>query len=164
MSKIRVMIADDKEILRKMLWVSLGKSEDMEVVGEARDGEELVSLCEEIPADIIVVDIEMPKLNGLDASRIIKKRYPEMKILVLTTFDTDEYIQQFLEVEIDGYLLKGCDDAKLIQAVKSAYYGVNTLDRDVLTRITEVLTNREEENKHKKLTPVEQKVAKLIVK
>ena len=125
MSKIRVLLADDHTIVRQGLRALLDSQEDIEVVGEAEDGRQAFEKTKELIPDIVVIDITMPNLNGIEATRQIKKLNPEIKVLVLTVHDNEEYIHQILQAGASGYLLKESavtDLVSAINAVKKAVY------------------------------------------
>lgn len=97
MSRIKVLLADDHLILREGIRLLLEKVSDMEIVGEADNGEEAVAKVEHLAPDVVLMDITMPRMNGLEATRQIKQKHPEMKILILTMHETDQYIAGMLE-------------------------------------------------------------------
>ena len=106
MGKIRVFIADDHAVVRQGTRGLLEREDDLEVVGEAGDGEEAVKLIEQLRPDVALIDIAMPKLNGVEVTRQIKPRCPSTAILILTAYDNDEYVFALLEAGAAGYLLK----------------------------------------------------------
>jgi len=121
-NKLTVLIADDHPLVREALYQALDGEEDIEVVAEAGDGEEAVKIATELKPDVAVIDIVMPKLNGIEATRKIKEIAPHIAILILTAYDDDEYVLGLLDAGAAGYLLKsarGCDLAEAIRAVKS---------------------------------------------
>jgi DNA-binding NarL/FixJ family response regulator len=106
MKNIKVVIADDHTILRQGIKSLLDSQEGIEVVGEAKDGREAIRIIEELLPDVVLMDIAMPGLNGLEATRRIKKKFPRIKVLVLTMYTHEEYIFQILNAGADGYLVK----------------------------------------------------------
>ena len=123
MSKIRVLLADDHTIVRQGLRASLDSQEDIEVVGEAEDGRQAFEKTKELIPDIVVIDITMPNLNGIEATRQIKKLNPEIKVLVLTVHDNEEYIHQILQAGASGYLLKESAVTDLVSAINAVKKG-----------------------------------------
>lgn len=123
MRNIKVVIADDHTILRQGIKALLGNNERMEVVGEAKDGREAIRVTEELMPDVILMDIAMPGLNGLETTRRIKKKFPRIKILVLTMYTNEEYIFQILNAGADGYLVKETAFQDIISAIESVYKG-----------------------------------------
>ncbi len=123
MGKIKLLLADDHAVLRAGLKTLLNAQPDMEVVTEAADGEETVQKSLESVPDIVLMDISMPKLSGLEATREIKKRNPDIKILVLTMYEDDSYLYQLLGVGADSYVPKKAADTELLAAIRATYRG-----------------------------------------
>lgn len=123
MNKIRIILAEDHTIVRKGIRVLLDEEADIEVVGEAENGQEAIDLVEEFLPDLILIDNTMPILNGLEATRQIKKRFPNVKILVLTMHTTTEYVSQFLQAGASGYLVKQTAPKELVRAIRAIYQG-----------------------------------------
>src|SRR6201992_1861696 len=115
--KIRILLADDHTILRAGLKMMLNAQPDMEVVGEAQDGRQAVQEAQRLQPDVILMDITMPDLNGIEATRQIKRVLTEVKILVLTMHENDEYVFQALRAGASGYMLKEAADTELITAI-----------------------------------------------
>ena len=122
-SKYRIVIAEDHTILREGLRSLLTSGSEFEVVGEAEDGREAIRCVEKLKPDLILTDLSMPRMNGMEAIREIKKRSPETKILVLTVHKTEEYILATVRAGADGYLLKDSTHAELLMAVKHVLSG-----------------------------------------
>jgi len=123
MKKIKVVVADDHTILRQGIKALLDNQEEIEVVGEAKDGREAIKAIEELSPDVILMDIAMPGLNGLEATRRIKKKFPKTKVVVLTMHTNEEYIFQILNAGADGYLVKETAFQDLISAINSVHRG-----------------------------------------
>ena len=123
MKKIKVVVADDHTILRQGIKALLDNQEEIEVVGEAKDGREAIKVIEELSPDVILMDIAMPGLNGLEATRRIKKKFPKTKVVVLTMHTNEEYIFQILNAGADGYLVKETAFQDLISAISSVHRG-----------------------------------------
>jgi DNA-binding NarL/FixJ family response regulator len=121
--KYKVIIAEDHTILREGLRALLSANPELEIVGEAKDGQEAIRRVEKLKPHLVLMDLSMPRMNGLDAIREIKKRTPETKILVLTVHKTEEYIQATLQSGADGYVLKDSSHEELGVAIKSVLSG-----------------------------------------
>ncbi|MBE0428296.1 MAG: response regulator transcription factor [Thermoleophilia bacterium] len=117
MSKIRILLADDHAILRSGLMRLLGEESDIEIVGEAENGREAVQKTQELHPDIVLMDIGMPVMNGMEATKQIKKRDNDVKVLVLTMHDNEEYLFQVLQAGASGYVLKKAADSDLVNAI-----------------------------------------------
>jgi two-component system response regulator NreC len=123
MDKIRLLLADDHTVLRTGLRMLLNAQSDMEVVGEAADGAEAVKRTLELRPDVVLMDISMGSMNGLTATRQIRTRLPQVKVLVLTMHDDEEYLKQVLEAGATGYLLKAAADTELVVAIRAVNRG-----------------------------------------
>ncbi len=127
MDKIKVLLAEDHTIVRKGISEFVQREPDMEVVGEVGDGEEAVKMTAELQPDIVVMDIVMPNLNGIEATKRIKELYPSVAVLILTAYDYDQYIFALLEAGAAGYLMKGARVRELIDAIRAVYAGESML-------------------------------------
>jgi DNA-binding NarL/FixJ family response regulator len=132
---IRIGIADDQELLREGLALILDAQPDMTVVGQASDGVEAIALAREQHPDVIVMDVQMPRLTGVDATRRIIVEHPGTRILVLTMFDLDEYVYAALRAGASGFLLKDSPRASIIAAVRAVVTGDVLLAPEVTTRL-----------------------------
>lgn len=139
MSKIKVMIADDHALVREGTRTLLEQEPDLEVVGEASDGEEAVALANKLQPHVVLMDIAMPKVNGIEATKRLKARNPGMAVLILTAYDDDQYVMALLEAGAAGYLLKNVKGSDLVNAIRSVYAGEAVLHpaiaRKVLSRL-----------------------------
>lgn len=133
MSKIRVMIADDQAIVAEGLGALLSVEDDMEVVKIAKNGQEVLDELEKQPVDVILMDIRMPVMNGVECTGEVTRRYPAAKVLILTTFDDDEYISKAMGNGASGYMLKDLTAEKLSAAVRNVHIG-NTVMHHWITR------------------------------
>lgn len=139
MYTIKVLLAEDHLMVRELTRASIQREEDMEVVGEAGDGEEVVRLAAELKPDVVIMDIHMPVLNGIEATKRIKELQPSIAILVLTAYDYDQYIFALLEAGAAGYLLKGLKIYELIDAIRAVYAGEAVLHPVIARRVIERL-------------------------
>jgi two-component system response regulator NreC len=164
--KKRVCIAEDHTILREGLRVLLSQDPELEVVGDVHDGLELIRRCREIKADLILLDLSMPKLGGLEAILEIKKRVPQSKILVLTVHDVEEYILAALRSGADGYVLKDATQAELRIAIHSVLMGKTYLSPGISEKIIkgylQVKSAEEPRSTWDSLTHRERELLKLI--
>jgi two-component system response regulator NreC len=161
MGKTRILIADDHGIVRKGLRLQLEQREEFQVVGEASDGREAVRMAEELEPDVVIMDIAMPNLNGIDATAQMVKRNPQLKVLILSMHSDESYLTRALTAGVKGYLLKETADLDLYRAVQVVAQGkvffspniANTLLEDYMRQLQqrglrdsyELLTDREKE-------------------
>ncbi|MCJ7521942.1 MAG: response regulator transcription factor [Dehalococcoidia bacterium] len=147
--KIRILIADDHAVVREGTRQILEHEADLEVVAEACDGEETVSLATKLKPDIAIVDIAMPKLDGIEATRQIKELCPTVAVLILTAYDDDQFVFSLLEAGAAGYLLKSIRGRELVDAIRAVYAGESVLHpsiaRKVLNRFVPSDKTREEQ-------------------
>jgi DNA-binding NarL/FixJ family response regulator len=148
---IRLLLVDDQALLRQGLASLLGAEQEFEVVGQSSNGMEAVAMAEALRPDVILMDIRMPVLDGIGATRQIHERFPNMKILVLTTFDDEEYIVQVMDAGAAGYLLKNSPIEHLAQAIRSVNCGHtqlgNTIASKVFARLNKSVSSQEEVGK-----------------
>lgn len=135
MKKIRVLLAEDHTIVRQGLVALLRSEPEMEVVGEASDGIEAVELAKKLVPDIILMDIAMRNLNGLEATRRIKKLFPHMKVLVLTMYENEEWIFQILKSGASGYLIKDSAMTELTSAIRAVNQGDSYLSPSISRKV-----------------------------
>ncbi len=135
---INIILADDHEIVRKGLKLLLETEGDIDVIAEASDGEETLEVVKQHQPDVAIVDIRMPKLNGILTTQKIKALYPDTKVLVLTMHDDEEYITQSIDCGADGYLLKDTGKGEFLKAIHSVHHGQKYFSGD----ISDILVNR----------------------
>jgi two-component system, NarL family, response regulator LiaR len=135
MDKIKIVIADDHAIVREGTRTLLEKQDDMEIVGEAADGEEALQVIEETKPDVAILDISMPRLSGIEVTRRIKPRFPNLAVLILTAYDNDEYVFALLEAGAAGYLLKDVRGREIVEAVRSVYNGESVLHPSIARKV-----------------------------
>jgi len=149
MKKIRVLIAEDHTIVRQGLSALLNSEPDMEVAGEASDGLEAVAMAEKVVPDVVLMDIAMRNLNGLEATRKIKKRFPLMKVLALTMYDNEEWIFQILKAGASGYLIKDSAMTDLVSAIRAICRGDSYLSPSISRKVIEDYIRRAESGEKK---------------
>jgi len=135
MEKIRILLADDHEFVRESIYKLLEQEPALEIVGQASDGEQMVALAKELKPDVIITDIAMPKLNGIEATKIIKQSNPSVGILVFTAYSFDQYVFAILEAGANGYLLKDSSARDLINGIYAVYRGDSVLHPSVASKL-----------------------------
>lgn len=166
MSKIRIFLADDHQVVREGIRLLLEKVPDLEVIGEADDGGEAVAKISQLVPDIVLMDITMPGLNGLEATRQIKQKHPSIKVLILTMHETGQYLSEILEVGASGYMVKTTTSRELISAIRTVHRGdvylypsiARMLVGDYLQRVK----SGEEKTSYNGLTPREIEILRYI--
>ncbi|MEI7779480.1 MAG: response regulator transcription factor [Actinomycetes bacterium] len=132
---IRVLVADDQELVREGLALIIGAQPDIEVVGEAADGVDAVAMAKTLRPDVVLMDIRMPKIDGIDATRLVLAAVPDCHVLVLTTFDLDEAVIAALRAGASGFLLKDTPRRSLVAAIRAVAEGEVLLDAEVAQRL-----------------------------
>ncbi len=135
MSKIRVLIADDQEIIRQGLAVILDAQDDIVTVGQARDGEEAIALARATQPDVVLMDIKMPRLNGIQATRVITGELPNTQVIILTTYDTDDWVFEGIRAGAQAYLLKDASTDELANAIRGISHGESLLDPVIARKV-----------------------------
>lgn len=138
---IRVVIADDHNIVRKGIRELLSDESDIAVIGEARDGQEAVDLALALTPDVVVMDIAMPKLSGVEATRQIRADMPNVRVLVLTSYEDDPYIYGLLDAGATGYILKTAEGREIVRAVRATAAGQSAIDPAIAPRLIARLTH-----------------------
>jgi DNA-binding NarL/FixJ family response regulator len=138
---IRVILADDHAVVRKGIREFLEQSGDITVVAEATDGPEAIDMVAEHQPDVAVLDIQMPGVTGIEATRRIKAEHPGVRVLVLTAYDDDPYIFALLQAGASGYVLKTADSIELVHAVRAVHRGESALDPAVAQKVVQQLTS-----------------------
>ena len=132
---IKLLLADDQDILTEGLKLILGAEEDIEIVGTANNGKKAYDLCRLRKPDVVLMDIQMPEVNGVEATAMIKNDFPNIKIIVLTTFNDDEYIYDALKNGASGYLLKDASTSEILKAVRTVYNGGALIQSEVAVKV-----------------------------
>ena len=137
---IKVLIADDQELICQSLQIVLETKTNIEVTGTASDGNEVIRSIREIVPDVILMDIRMPRMDGIQCTKIIKENYPKIKIIILTTFDDDEYVYNALKYGASGYLLKGVSMDELVNAIQTVNSGGAMINPDITTKVVSIFS------------------------
>ncbi len=135
----RILIADDHELVRDGFRRMLGYEEDLEVVGEARDGREAVDLCRSLDPDLVLMDVRMPRMDGLEATRAIKAEHPSVGVLVVTTYDNPDYLLEAIKAGAAGYVLKDAPNRQLTNAIRRALDGESPLNQELASQLIQRL-------------------------
>ena len=135
MEKITILLADDHVLLRQGTRELLEREDDMKVVGEAGDGEEAARLAADLHPDVVIMDIAMPKMNGIEATKKIKEIYPDSAVLILSAYDDDQYVFAVLEAGAAGYLLKDVPSQELVEAIRAVHAGESILHPTIARKI-----------------------------
>lgn len=160
---IRILLAEDQIMVRQGLKMMVESDSEMKVTGEAGNGKEAILLCEKQTFDIVILDIRMPILDGIEAAKVIQSRWPSMKILILTTFDDDDYVLESLKIGVSGYILKTGDTDSLLRSIRSALTGGLSIEDQVAAKVMPLLLNRgEKQVADPTLTPREREILKCI--
>lgn len=166
MNAIRVLIADDHAIVRDGLRALLGTAGDIDVVGEAGNGREAIALAAKLAPDVILMDIAMPDLGGLEATIEIRRQSPTVKIVVVSQYDDGEYVRRFMRAGVSGYVLKKAAGADLISAIRAAAKGGLVLDPDIARNAivsgADGTPSVASEDVYERLTAREKEVLKLV--
>jgi two-component system, NarL family, response regulator LiaR len=160
---IRVLIVDDHMVVRGGLATFLKAFKDMQLVGEAENGEQAIRRCQEEQPDVVVMDLKMPVMDGVTATRIIRERFPRIRIIALTSYTEDELVQRALEAGAAGYLLKNISHIQLAEAIRAAHHGRSTLAPEATEALIRAVAHATTTPGHD-LTPREREVLALMIK
>lgn len=168
---LKVLIADDQELIRQSLEIVLSAKNNIEVVGALSNGQEVIEKLQkdELP-DVILMDIRMPKMDGVQCTKLIKKQWPSVKIIILTTFDDDEFVYNALRFGASGYLLKGVSMDELEQSIWTVHNGGAMINPDIATKVVNLFSKMawtdynilEETNKSDIITKAEWKIIEQV--
>jgi DNA-binding NarL/FixJ family response regulator len=161
-AKIRILVADDHPMLREGLVAVLGTQPDFDVIGEAADGSEVVRLAQTLRPDVILLDLEMPKMDGVAALQRLRDAGSEARTIVFTAYDTDERIVRSLRAGARGYLLKGASRAEIFDAIRTVHSGGSLLGPAVTSRLLKRIEQGDE--RPNDLTPRELEVLRLLAR
>jgi DNA-binding NarL/FixJ family response regulator len=166
-AKIRLLVADDESVLRHALTNLLAMADDIEIVGEAADGHEAVELAVERQADVVLMDIGMPRLDGIAATRRLAERAPRVKVVILTIYADDDRVFRALQAGARGYLLKDASPEEILRAVRAVRDGEGILHPGLVGRVIREFTrlaepDQQREQRFSELTPREREVLDLL--
>lgn len=160
---IRVLLAEDQVMVRQGLKAMIETDEELRIIGEASNGKQAINLCENQMFDVAILDIRMPVMDGIETAKIIKTRFPHIKILMLTTFDDNQYVIDALKIGVSGYILKNGDTESLIRSIKSAWNGGLPLEDQIAAKVVPVLLDKQaKQSIDPNLTPRERAILKCI--
>jgi DNA-binding NarL/FixJ family response regulator len=162
MSKIRVLIVDDHAILREGIRALLAAHDDIEVVGEAADGREAVEKVHQLSPDVVLMDVAMPLMDGLEATRRIRKGNPKAKVLILTQYDNKEYILSSIKAGASGFVPKRVVASELVSAIQAVHLGDSFLHPSAAKFLIEDYLQKVEEDPYDSLTDREREILKLV--
>jgi DNA-binding NarL/FixJ family response regulator len=157
MQNIRVLLADDHPTVRKGIREFLEEDGQIEIVAEAGDGREAVRLAEEHRPNVAVLDVQMPGMTGIEATRQIKALAPGVRVLILTAYDDDPYVFALLRAGADGYVLKSADSEELVRAVKAVAAGGKVLDPDIAAKVVAQATTGKPAAAHDQVEPLSER-------
>ncbi|OFV81148.1 MAG: DNA-binding response regulator [Acidobacteria bacterium RBG_16_64_8] len=164
--KIKVLIVDDHALFREGIRALLSRYDDLEVVGEAADGQQAIDQVAKLNPDVVMMDIAMPGLGGLEATLEIKKLFPQVRVLILTQYDSREYVYRFLKAGVSGYVLKRAAGTELVAAIKAVYHRGTFLHPEVAHAVVEGYLGgtqpAEQADPYENLTDREKQVLKLV--
>ncbi len=158
---IRVLIVDDHTMVRTGLATFLEVSDDLELVGEASNGVEAIELCERQRPNVVLMDLVMPNMDGVSTTKVIKKRWPSIQVIALTSFQEGDMVQEALKAGAISYLLKNVDMKDLVQAIQDAYVGRSTIAQEAVQAL--VHSANQDPSPDYNLTPREFEVLELLV-
>lgn len=160
---IRLLVADDHEVVRVGLRTLLGEFPDLEVIAEAADAKECLALAESLQPDIILMDIRLPGMNGIEACRSIKKTMPNVAVIMLTSYDSQDYVQEAVQAGASGYILKQIGNEGLVRMIHAVMGGNAAFDHTTLNNVVRNLKKTSaQEELWTSLTHVEKRVLKLV--
>ncbi|MDD4859307.1 MAG: response regulator transcription factor [Dehalococcoidales bacterium] len=163
MAKIRILVVDDHAIMREGIHALLGMHSDLEIAGEASDGREALEKVQELSPDVVVMDISMPNMDGLEATRRIAKKYPRVKVLVLTQHDNKEYILSTIKAGAAGYVPKRALGSELVSAIRAVHRGDSFLYPSAATALIEEYRDQAKAtDPYDQLTSREREILKLV--
>lgn len=166
MKKIKIAIADDYKIFREGLKVSLGQDDSMQIIYEAENGEDLLKLLETDQPNVILMDLKMPIMDGMEATQLVRKKYPGIKILVVSMYEDDKFIIHLMEIGANGYLLKNAEPDEIRKAIyavhENGYYFNDLVNKALLKKLVIKNNFKPSFNENVDLTERELEVLKLI--
>lgn len=154
MDQIKIFVADDHQLFIEGIKALTRDSQEVKLIGEAENGEDLLAQLKTNQPNVILMDINMPKINGIEATKKIRLLYPEIKILALTMFDDTLYLSEMIKAGASGYLLKNAGKAELITAITTVYKGERYVSSEVSLKMIDKMNNNEQSSAENKMPPV----------
>ena len=167
MKKIRVLLADDHKLIRDAIQSHLGKCEDIDVVGQASDGQEVLDFLETEEIDLLLLDINMEGMDGMECARRMNEEHPDVKVIILSMYDNSLYIKQMIKNGVAGYLLKHSDESEIINAIRTVSEDNTYYDDAVIEVVMKSYGDNEKKglsSEDVNLTPREEEIMDLIIK
>lgn len=143
---VKVLIADDQELIRESLKIVLGLENDIQITDTVENGLEVIRSVRREKPDVILMDIRMPEMDGVICTQIIKENYPAIKIIILTTFDDEEYVFNALKYGASGYLLKGISTKELADAIRKVHHGTAMINEDIASKVVKLFSQMAQTN------------------
>lgn len=150
---IKLLLVDDQDILLEGLKLILGMEEDIEISGTANNGKKAYEFCKWNMPDVVLMDIQMPELNGVEVTKMIHRDFPKVKVIVLTTFNDDEYIYDALKNGASGYMLKDTSPSEIARAVRTVYNGGALIQSEVAVKVIDKFSELAKEKREKSIDP-----------
>jgi DNA-binding NarL/FixJ family response regulator len=166
MNKIKIVIADDYKIYRDGLKVGLSADDNIEIIAEADNGEELMKALESNTPDVILMDLKMPIMDGMEATKLVRQKYPSIKVLIITMYEDDKFIIHLMENGANGYLLKNAEPGEILKSIyavfENGYYFNDVVNKALLKKLVLKNNFKPSFNQNIDLTEREQEVLKMI--
>ena len=162
MDRIRVLVVDDHDVVRKGIQMIVNTEPAIQIIGEARDGQDAICQAHYLQPDVVLMDLVMSPINGIEAIAQIKQDYPKIKIIVLTTFEDEDKINAAMKFGADGYLLKDADGEFLLQAIQAVHQGDMPLHPRIARYLFKGETAQDETNRIDRLTEREKQILQLV--
>jgi len=159
--KVRVYLVEDFPLLRESLTAMLELEPEIEVVGEAAEAELALQTLQTVPADVVLMDVRLPGMNGIEATRVLKQNHPDMPVVVLTSYD-DEYMEAAIEAGAAGYILKSCTRQQLVQALRGAVQGQMPIDPSLTGKLVREVVELRRTQVRSLLTPRQLEILKMV--
>ncbi len=154
MDQIKIFVADDHQLFIEGIKALTRDSQEVKLIGEAENGEDLLAQLKTNQPNVILMDINMPKINGIEATKKIRQLYPEIKILALTMFDDTLYVSEMIKAGASGYLLKNAGKSELITAITTVYKGERYVSSEVSLKMIDKMNNNDQSSAENKMPPV----------
>lgn len=161
--KVRIIIADDSFVFRESITTLLSQDPEISIVALASNGREAFELCCEYKPDIVIMDVRMPVCDGIEGTRLIKSHMPEVKVIMFTTFEDQDFITEAIKYGAEGYVLKDSGQDHIRMVIKSVYRGYPVFHKKAFTKMVEFISENRTEKINIDLSPIEQQILKFVV-